>query len=110
MPWALMHLVDGALDNILCWHGGGDRTKEVDGTLELTDKDILSLGLNDKYFDVILASREQLMSLLHWDDQSKEGAHGPNTRGALKHPAWDCLSDTSPKGWMEFFKSLVAMQ
>jgi hypothetical protein len=26
--------------------------------------------------------------------------------GALKHPAWDCLSDTSPEGWMEFFKSL----
>jgi hypothetical protein len=31
---------------------------------------------------------------------------GPDTRGALKHPAWDRLSDTSPEGWIIFFKSL----
>jgi hypothetical protein len=80
--------------------------KVVNGILELTDKDLLSLGLDDKYFDAILESHEQLMSSLRRDDQSKEGARGPDTRGALKHPAWDRLSDTSSEGWMEFFKSL----
>jgi hypothetical protein len=28
------------------------------------------------------------------------------TQAALKHPAWDHLIDTSPEGWMEFYKSL----
>jgi hypothetical protein len=47
MPWALMRLVNGALDDILHWQGGGDCSKAVDGTLELTDKDLFSLGLDD---------------------------------------------------------------
>ncbi len=65
---ALMRLVDGALDDILGWHGGGDCSKVVDGTLELTNKDLLSLGLDDGYFDAILESHEQLMSSLRWND------------------------------------------
>ncbi len=28
------------------------------------------------------------------------------TRAVLKHPAWDHLINTSPEGWMEFYKSL----
>jgi hypothetical protein len=27
-------------------------------------------------------------------------------QAALKHPAWDNLTDNSPQGWMEFYKSL----
>jgi hypothetical protein len=101
-----MRLVDGASKDVLRWHGGEDCSRAVDGTPELTEDNLFTLGLVEGYFDVILELHKQLMSLLHWDDRSREGACGPNTQGALKHPAWDHLSDTSLEGWMEFFKSL----
>ncbi len=105
-PRALMRLVGGVFEDILCWRGGGDQSRAVDGTPELTEDDLFFLGLVEGYFDAILESHEQLMCSLRWEDRFREGACGPNTQGAQKHPAWDCFSDTSPEGWMEFDKSL----
>jgi hypothetical protein len=103
---ALIRLVNSASKDILCWHGGGDCSSAVDGTPELTEDDLFSLDLVEGYFDEILELHKQLMSSLRWDNRFREGACGRNTRGALKHPAWDPLSNTSPEGWIEFFKSL----
>lgn len=33
----------------------------------------------------------------------------PDTKGALKHPAWDRLPDNTPERWMEFYKYSAAI-
>ncbi len=92
---------DGASKEVLPWHGGGNCLCAVDVTHELTENNLFSLGLVEGYIYVILESHEQLMSLLHWDNRSREVARGPDTRVTLKHLPWDCLSNTSLEGWME---------
>jgi hypothetical protein len=57
------------------------------------------LGILGDYHDSILDTHNYLAL------NDKLQFH-PNTRGALKHPAWDRLLDTTPEGWMEFYKSI----
>jgi hypothetical protein len=65
----------------------------------LTEDNLTSIGVLREYYDTILESHNQMIENDHFKS-------GPDTRGAPKHPAWDRLSDTSPEGWMEFYKSL----
>ncbi len=67
---------------------------------------------------MILESHEQVT--MAWNQRSDQygktnergGRHGQaedqgaDTRAAFKHLAWDRITDTSPEGWMEFYKSL----
>ncbi len=81
----------------------------MDGIEELSDDNLTSLGLDDAYYDAILESHEQIMSSTphhgeRMDDCCFDDASATQT--ALEHPAWDHLIDTSPEGWMEFYKSL----
>jgi hypothetical protein len=65
----------------------------------LTKDNLILVGVLAEYYDTILELHDQLLD----NDRLK---FGPDTRGALKHPAWDRPSDTTPEGWMEFYKSL----
>jgi hypothetical protein len=108
-PRALNRLIQDELLDINQWHSGRHLEYLLDKIDKLSSKDLTSLGLDDKYYDAILESHEQIMSSKpccgermddhHFDDASA-------TQAVLKHPAWDHLIDTSPKGWMEFYKSL----
>ncbi len=65
----------------------------------LTKDNLILVGVLAEYYDTILGLHDQLLD----NDHLKLG---PDTHGALKHPAWDRLFDTTPEGWMEFYKSL----
>jgi hypothetical protein len=57
----------------------------------LTKDNLISVGVLAEYYDAILESHDQLLN----NDRLKLG---PDTRGALKHPTWDRLSNTTPEG------------
>jgi hypothetical protein len=65
----------------------------------LTEDNLTSVGVLGEYYDTVLESHDQMIGNNCFQS-------GPDTRGALKHPAWDRLLDISPEGWMEFYKSL----
>jgi hypothetical protein len=93
-PQALEHLIDGLSEDVAQWHGGGDISRAVKGCRMLTEDNLTSVGVLGEYYDTILESHNQMIG----NDRFKSG---PDTHGALKHPAWNHLLDTSPKGWME---------
>ncbi len=117
-PRALARMIRNAPTDVLCWHGGGQGHDGLDGVAYLMDDDLCSLGIHEDYYDVILESHEQVT--MAWNQRSNQYGqtdergdrygraedHGPNNRAALKHPAWDRLTDTSSEGWLEFYKSL----
>jgi hypothetical protein len=98
-PRALERLIGGLLEDVVHWHGRGDRGHAVGGCKMLTKDNLMLVGVLREYYNTKLKSHDQLLENDHlWN--------GPDTCGALKHPAWDPLLDTSPEGWMEFYKSL----
>jgi hypothetical protein len=108
-PQALNRLIQDALPDVKHWHGSKYPEYALDRIDELSNKNLTSLGPDDKHYDAILESHEQIMSSMpccgdRMDDRRFEDASA--TWAALKHPAWDHLIGTSPKGWMEFCKSL----
>jgi hypothetical protein len=117
-PWALARMIRDAPPNVLHWHEGGQATNGMDEVPFLMDNDLYSLNIQEEYYDIILELHEQVT--MAWsqrsdrydrfdtrtDRYSHADKRGPDTRAALKHPAWDHLTDTSPEGWMEFYKSL----
>jgi hypothetical protein len=102
-PQALNHLIQDVSPAITCWHGGGHPEYALDGINELSNDDLTSLGLDDKYYDTVLKSHEQIMSSTpHPKDRMDDCCFDDMsaTQALLKHPAWDHLIDTSPKfGW-----------
>ncbi len=90
------------------WHGGGHPEYALDGIEKLCNGDLTSLGLDDMYYDAILELHEQIMtSTPRQEERMDDRCFGDAwaTWAAHKHPAWDHLIDTSPEGWMEFYKS-----
>jgi hypothetical protein len=65
----------------------------------LTEDNLMSVWVLGEYYNTILKSHGQLL-------ENDRLWNRPDTCGALKHPAWDPLLDTSPERWMEFYKSL----
>jgi hypothetical protein len=63
----------------------------VKGCRMPTEDNLTSVGVLGEYYDTILESHNQMIGNSHFKS-------GPDTRGALKHPAWDRLLDTSPEG------------
>ncbi len=98
-PRALERLINGLSEDVARWHGRGDINHAVKGCRMLTEDNLTSVGVLGEYYDTILESNDQMIGNNHFQS-------GPDTRGALKHPAWDRLLDTSSKGWMEIYKSL----
>jgi hypothetical protein len=98
-PWALDRLLDGLSEDVRWWHGGGDIVQVVNGCRMLTKDNLILVGVLAEYYNAILELHDQLL-----DNECLK--LGPDTRGALKHSAWDRLSNTTPEGWMEFYKSL----
>jgi hypothetical protein len=92
------HITGLPLD-LQLWHGRGDLDCVADGCLSLSKDNLHKLEILDEYHGAILDTHDNLTL------SEKLRTH-PDTRGALKHPAWDRLSDTTPEGWMEFYKSL----
>ena len=90
-PWALEHLIDGLSQDVARWHSRGDINRALEGCRMLTVDILTSVGVLRKYYDTILESHNQMIENKHFKS-------GPDTRGALKHPAWDRLLDTSPEG------------
>jgi hypothetical protein len=97
------------LSDVKHWHGGGHPEYALDGVDELSDSNLTSIGLDDKYYDAIFESHEHIMS-----SKPRPGDQMDNCRfddasatwAALKHLTWNHLIDTSPEDWMEFYKSL----
>ncbi len=101
-PRALNRLIGDALSDIKRWHGGGHPEYALDGIDELSDNNLASLGMDDKYYDAILESHEQIMSSTPCRGDRIDDCHFDNASAtwvALKHPAWDHLIDASPEGW-----------
>ncbi len=67
--------------------------------LNVTKDTLILVRVLAEYYEAILESHDQLLD----DERLKLGL---DTRGALKHPASDRLSDMTPEGWMELYKSL----
>ena len=57
----------------------------------LTKDNLILVGVLAEYHDAILELHDQLLD-------NERLKLGPDTRGALKHPAWDRLSDRTPEG------------
>jgi hypothetical protein len=71
-------------EDVRWWHSGGDIVQAVNGCQILTKDNLILVGVLAEYYDAdaILESHDQLLD----NDRLKLG---PDTRGALKHPAWD---------------------
>jgi hypothetical protein len=101
-PCALEQLVKNTNHDIKRWHGGGYSEDALDGLDKLFEDNLQSLEVVKPSYDAVLESHEQLISTTLHANFDKAFS----TRVALKHPVWDNLTDNSPEGWMEFYKSL----
>ena len=92
-PWALEKLINGLSEDVVHWHGREDRGHAVDGCKMLTEDNLMLVEVLGEYYDRILESHDQLL-------ENDRLWNGPDTRSALKHPAWD-VSPTHPlrDGW-----------
>jgi hypothetical protein len=61
-PKALNHLIQDASLDVKQWHGDWHPEYALDGIDKLSNNDLASLGLDDKYYDAILELHEQIMS------------------------------------------------
>jgi hypothetical protein len=61
-PCALNCFIRDALSDVRHWHGSGHPEYALDGIDELSNNNLTSLGLDDKYYDAILESHEQITS------------------------------------------------